>query len=609
VRLFAFVGCGSSSSSVRASLDTALGVSLVPYYTPKHHPRALRLLNGVVSTEPSNTEARFARALISQSAEKWAEAREEFQHLLDVGGGDKDMVSAKEEVGWCLVNEGKLEEGRDILEEVVEKRDSRNEAGASDDEAFARARAWWRLGQTEWMIGGELAAFFVKLTCQDDDSKAHAEEWFMASIRALPTYAPAFTSLGLAYTSANPPDPARALKCYQKAFELDATEAESARRLAIGYADEDEWASVRTIAVRVMEGEGGVEGVAGGEALNVKGRFAPRNGWAWKALGSTEMVRTAVGRTDDKHYKNYAKAASAYQIALRAEPDDVTTWTQLGEAYLRSGRHMAALKTLEHALELDPKYWMAYYHIGDIHSQLGSFDLAIEAYEKVSNMTGGKEIGVLAAIAGGMLSAGRQNAAGGFTERSRRAFRGGMQFAGNVLRSGEGHRPWGWKIIGDAAFELYAQESSHADVEESAECTTPLLQLLADDDVDRRSRVDGVGHASNLLQSLPNEHTTLKTSVLAYAYRAHLLKNEPRVINYALYDLACSLHALAGSLGDATDKNKCVKGAMAAIRLALDRDAGDERYWDAFGVICAGLGDEVAQHAFVVSLELYAKVS
>jgi superkiller protein 3 len=112
----------------------------------------------------------------------------------------------------------------------------------------------------------------------------------MASLRALPTYAPSFTALGFCYDSATPPDAERALKCYQKAFELDATEADAAQRLAIGYAKDDEWAQVRLIATRVMEGEGGVEGVAGGEAMSEKARFGPKNGWAWKALGATEMV-------------------------------------------------------------------------------------------------------------------------------------------------------------------------------------------------------------------------------------------------------------------------------------------------------------------------------
>ena len=121
----------------------------------------------------------------------------------------------------------------------------------------------------------------------------------MASIRALPSFAPPYSALGMCYLDASPPDMDRALKCFQKAFELDPTETDAARRLAQGYADDDEWARVREVATRVMEGEGGVEGVAGGDNVNAKGRFAPKNGWAWKALGSTEMV--SVKRFDTEH--------------------------------------------------------------------------------------------------------------------------------------------------------------------------------------------------------------------------------------------------------------------------------------------------------------------
>ncbi len=131
-----------------------LGVALVPYFSPKHHPRAARLLNGVLKHQPENAEARFARAQIFQASGKWVEARKNFQILLDAGGEEKELIAAKDEIGWCLVNEGKLEPGRDVLEEVVEMRDARWEQEGKDDEAMPRARAWWRLGQTEWMIGG-----------------------------------------------------------------------------------------------------------------------------------------------------------------------------------------------------------------------------------------------------------------------------------------------------------------------------------------------------------------------------------------------------------------------------------------------------------------------
>lgn len=122
-------------------------------------------------------------------------------------------------------------------------------------------------------------------------SKTQAEEWFTASLRALTTFAPSFTALGVLYADAG--DAERSLKCYQQAFELDPTEAFAAEQLATGYANDDEWARVRAIAVRVMEGEGGVDGVAGGDAMG-KARFAPKNGWAWKALGSTEMVSWCI---------------------------------------------------------------------------------------------------------------------------------------------------------------------------------------------------------------------------------------------------------------------------------------------------------------------------
>ena len=136
----------------------------------------------------------------------------------------------------------------------------------------------------------------------------------MASIRALPTFAPAYTALGICYSSATIPDEERASKCFRKAFELDATEADAARRLAIGYANDEEWASVRIIATRVMEGEGGVEGVAGGEVLNTKGRFAPKNGWAWKALASTEVVSSILrSRKVDKLIKNAIALPQFYQ--------------------------------------------------------------------------------------------------------------------------------------------------------------------------------------------------------------------------------------------------------------------------------------------------------
>lgn len=111
---------------------------------------------------------------------------------------------------------------------------------------------------------------------------------FITSLKRFSSYAPSFTSLGIYYAeAASPPDPARASKCFQKAFELDPRETEAARRLAFGFAEEREWDLVEVVARRTIEGEGGHEGGADAAAPT---RFQPLNSWAWKALGVVDLV-------------------------------------------------------------------------------------------------------------------------------------------------------------------------------------------------------------------------------------------------------------------------------------------------------------------------------
>lgn len=96
--------------------------------------------------------------------------------------------------------------------------------------------------------------------------------------------------------ASNPLDPNRASKCFQKAFELDAREAEAARRLAEGFAEEREWDLVEVVARRVIEGEGGLEGGGTGASSGAAAegaaaaRYLPTNAWAWKAVGVVDLV-------------------------------------------------------------------------------------------------------------------------------------------------------------------------------------------------------------------------------------------------------------------------------------------------------------------------------
>ena len=138
-------------------------------------------------------------------------------------------------------------------------------------------------------------------------SREEAYKHYITSLKRYPTFAASFTSLGIYYLEhASPPDTARASKCFQKAVELDPREAEAARKLAEGFAEEREWDLVEVIARRTIEGEGGLTGksVEGGVAVgeleaSAIARSKPTNAWAWKAIGIVEMVSSLPSSTID----------------------------------------------------------------------------------------------------------------------------------------------------------------------------------------------------------------------------------------------------------------------------------------------------------------------
>src|ERR1700691_3578862 len=101
---------------------------------------------------------------------------------------------------------------------------------------------------------------FALLNSTTDDQRDEAYIFFSTALKRDSTYAPAFTSLGLYYAEfISPPDPTRASKCFQKAFELDPREGYAARRLAEGFAEEREWDLVEVVARRTIDGEGGLD--------------------------------------------------------------------------------------------------------------------------------------------------------------------------------------------------------------------------------------------------------------------------------------------------------------------------------------------------------------
>ena len=276
--------------SVEKSFNVALATSLVQHFPPKHHARALRIIDQILQQDADNVPSLMCRGYIYQHIKNWTESASLFSRVIELSPADTDnAVRAKEEHAWCMVQLRALEQG------VRELQDTLSALLSLEGKEEDKARCQWRLGKAHWEMGGSysISHLFHSSFVDPAVQREIAYDHFIKSLKYSPTFAPAFTSLGLYYLeAAGPPDPNRASKCFQKAFELDAREAEAARRLAEGFAEEREWDLVEVVAKRAIEGEGGLgDGMpaSGGEQV-VPGRYLPTNAWAWKAVGVVDLV-------------------------------------------------------------------------------------------------------------------------------------------------------------------------------------------------------------------------------------------------------------------------------------------------------------------------------
>jgi superkiller protein 3 len=126
-----------------------LGTSLVHYYPPKHHPRALRILDDVLSDDEANVPSLMGRGYILQASEDWGEAAELFMRVNGLLPDDvNEGIRAREERAWCALHQGNRSVAADELEAISEILDDLE--GRNTDQA----RCWWRMGKCAWEAKG-----------------------------------------------------------------------------------------------------------------------------------------------------------------------------------------------------------------------------------------------------------------------------------------------------------------------------------------------------------------------------------------------------------------------------------------------------------------------
>ena len=126
-----------------------LGTSLVHYYPPKHHTRALRILDDVLSDDDTNVSSLMGRAYILQASGDWVVTAGLFLRVNELLPDDVDEgIRAREEHAWCMLQQGNSDVAASELKVVSEVLD--NLEGREMDQA----RCWWRMGKCAWQTEG-----------------------------------------------------------------------------------------------------------------------------------------------------------------------------------------------------------------------------------------------------------------------------------------------------------------------------------------------------------------------------------------------------------------------------------------------------------------------
>ena len=612
------VSLGATLVAVQRELNVYLATCYTHVHPPQHHKAALELANQVLREEPHQIDVLLARSYIDAQRGEWEKALKGFRQVMaqPLASGvvhgrclsalylSPDYhLEAEAETARMHLELGQYADARHLLEQLLERCDTDSNVFGPD----FRARLWHQLGRCFWAMGGEFST-----------SPAYAYRCFIESIKRLGTYAPAFTSLGQYYDEAiSPSDVVRSSKCFQRAFELDAREYEAARRLVQHFSEQREWGLVDVIARRVVEAEGGAD-VLTGEASRV---HVTQNPWVWKAIG---IVESTQGHAD--------AAVAAFQVALRASSKDVDAWVRLGEAYVESGRPVAALKTYDHALHLlgktdreESHYWHIYYDVAEAQRRLGRFDRATDLLERVLRLSP-QQYGVKVVLAETRLAHARHLLTGGYSLRALQALHMAIHNAAEALEKDHYLRT-AWKAVADACFLLSKMDVMGLASDASLTSTLQDLALiLGQQDLDNRLPAVHVVKASSMSRLVVDEREPhppeyLEYAALFYKYLAlvHAMDAQASVLAWA--DLATALcrlwwvwplpatvarhetpdvaHAEARAEKARTQAVECTRVALATKPHA--------RLWLLLGNLHFSHDVALAQHAYIQAIDANGK--
>ncbi|KAJ9360584.1 hypothetical protein C8Q69DRAFT_410888 [Paecilomyces variotii] len=565
------------------AVNITLANALISYQSPRNHPEAKQIFEGILKRKPTSTSCLLGIGLILEVDEDFAEAVDFLERALQ---RDTANIKIKGELSWCRALNGELEVGLQGLEDVLAEIQSSKEQNRD-----FKAEILYRIGYCKWELDPSPSA-------RKDRNGAYAS--FLASIQANMNYAPAYTSLGIFYADYKR-DKNRARRCFHKAFELSSSEVEAAERLARAFADQKEWDLVEAVAQRVVDS---------GKAKPAPGSKRKGYSWPYAALGTVQINK-----------QQYSKSIVSFQASLRISPQDYHSWVGLGESYHNSGRYIASTKAFEHAQTLEDKLsesdkeniWFARYMLANVKRELGQYEEAITRYEEVLKIRP-NEFGVSIALLQTLTESSWACVDSAlFHEAAELACK-----AIGVATSIANERPAVfnlWKSVGDACaifsyVKLKASLLSFHDV-------TALLAINLDETAfDILSDIDELGGDYSSVFGFEEDgasaqsNACLYATILAYKRAVSVSADDVHAQAVGWYNLGWAEYRAYKCLSSGPSKRgkkvprRFLKAAIRCFKRAIELEAGNSEFWNSLGVVTTNLSPKVAQHSFVRSLHL-----
>ncbi|RKP07497.1 hypothetical protein THASP1DRAFT_30681 [Thamnocephalis sphaerospora] len=414
---------------------------------------------------------------------------------------------------------------------------------------------------------------------RNDKTYAYAE--FIQAVQLDPSLSDAFTLLGHYYRQVEK-DQQRAIKCYQKAFSLNAEDIEAADHLTAhmlrsGRADDAE-ALLRSVTAA-----------------------GTRTAWVWRRLGTIELQS---GRS--------AEAIGSLQRALRDDSNDARAWEALAEAYSQQGRYTAAIKAYARASELDASAYHALIGMANVYLRLGLHAEAVARFQSALDSNGqpdgicstgvaaASQLPALQGLADAYALAGRDNLANGFYGRAAEDCEHALATVCRIAAVKERRLRCAWKTAGDVCITAAQLSAYHGAflvdtvcmlVEQACSSATPLLRWTLQQLDIESNPVDSLTWSD----ALSFNRTMLRLAAVAYACALRGWEDAELCC-----DLSWTLFRLHRLQSDTSDQ--CLRAAVDCTRAGLKHNANSALLWNALGVYTMRMAPKVCQHALIQAI-------